>query len=73
MKQKNRKYINRIEKDIVLPTIFGEQSKSEAIKEFAERLKSQAYSYSDICGYRSTVVDVAEIDGVLKEMTGEQK
>lgn len=50
-----------------------EEIKSEAIKEFAKRLKSQAYSYSDICGYRSTVVDVVEIDRVLREMAEEQK
>ena len=47
--------------------------KSEAIKEFAERLKETAYSYSDISGYRSTVVDADSIDNLLKEMTGEQE
>ena len=76
--------IERLKRDVVIHEhvheesnaayqILVKQAKSEVIKEFAKRLKSQAYSYSDICGYRSTVVDVAEIDGVLKEMTGEQK
>lgn len=43
--------------------------KSEAIKEFAEQLKETAYSYSDISGYRSTVVDADSIDNLVKEMT----
>lgn len=50
-----------------------QQLKSEAIKEFAERLKETAYSYSDISGYRSTVVDADSIDNLIKEMTEVQK
>ena len=46
-----------------------EVAKSEAIKEFAERLKENCYTYSDICGYQSTVVDVNQIDNIVKEMT----
>ena len=46
-----------------------QQLKSEAIKEFAEQLKETAYSYSDISGYRSTVVDADSIDNLVKEMT----
>lgn len=42
--------------------------KSEAIKEFAERLKETAYSYSDISGYSSIVVDADSIDNLVKEM-----
>lgn len=52
--------------------LFWERVKikqSEAIKEFAERLKETAYSYSDISGYRSTVVDADSIDNLVKEMT----
>lgn len=45
-----------------------EKIKSEAIKEFAERLKETAYSYSDISGYRSTVVDADSIDNLAKKM-----
>lgn len=45
----------------------------EACNKFAERLKAAAYTYSDICGYQSTVVDVSEIDGVLEEMVSENK
>ena len=44
-------------------------TKSEAIKEFAEQLKENCYTYSDICGYQSTVVDVNQIDILVKEMT----
>ncbi len=47
--------------------------KSEAIKEFAEQLKETAYSYSDISGYRSTVVDADSIDNLVKEMTEVQE
>lgn len=50
-----------------------QQLKSEAIKEFAEQLKETAYSYSDISGYRSTVVDADSIDNLIKEMTEVQK
>ena len=63
LKQKNRKYINRIEKDTVLPKIFGEQTKIEAIKEFAERLKQKQYTSM------VPVVAVADIDNLVKEMT----
>lgn len=50
-----------------------QQAKSEAIKEFAERSKETAYSYSDICGYSQTVVDVSSIDNLVKEMTEVQE
>ena len=50
-----------------------EKLKSEAIKEFAEQLKETAYSYSDISGYRSTVVDADSIDNLVKEMTEAQE
>lgn len=44
----------------------------EGVKEFAERLKATCYTYSDICGYKSTVIDINEIDNLVKEMVGEQ-
>ena len=43
--------------------------RAEAYKEFAERLKETAYSYSDISGYRSIVVDADSTDNLIKEMT----
>lgn len=48
-----------------------EEAKSEAIKEFADRLKATCYTYSDICGYKSTVIDINEIDNLVKEMVGD--
>lgn len=48
-------------------------AKAEAYKEFAKRSKEKAYTYSDITGYQSTVVDVNEIDGVYEELVGEDK
>ena len=43
----------------------------EGVKEFAERLKATCYTYSDICGYKSTVIDINEIDNLVKEMVGD--
>ena len=51
----------------------ADEIKSEAIKEFAKRLKENCYTYSDICGYQSTVVDVNQIDNLVKEMTEDLK
>ena len=48
-----------------------EETKAEAYKNFAERLKDKAYTYSDITGYQSTVVDVNEINGVYEELVGD--
>jgi hypothetical protein len=50
-----------------------ETAKAEAYKEFVEKVKEKAYTYSDITGYQSTVVDVCEIDGVYEELVGEDK
>lgn len=47
-----------------------QHEKSEAIKEFAERLKECCYTYSDISGYQSTVIDIAQIDNLVQEMVG---
>ena len=69
LKQKNRKYINRIEKDIVLPTIFGEQARTEAIKEFAEKLKNKIW-YSDWCPHEIKITPEI-ITALVKEMTEE--
>lgn len=49
------------------------QRRNEAIKEFAERLKMKAYLDNGLNGFlRSMVIDVNEIDNLLKEMVGEQ-
>ena len=44
--------------------------KAEAYKECIEKVKEKAYTYSDITGYQSTVVDVNEINGVYEELVG---
>lgn len=64
LKQKNRKYINRIEKDIVLPTIFGEQAKIEAIKEFAKYIIDKS---------QNGIIQVSDIPDYVKEMTEAQE
>ena len=46
--------------------------KAEAYKKFAKRSKEKAYTYSDITGYQSTVVDVNEIDGVYEKLVGDK-
>ena len=50
---------------------YEDKIKAEAYKEFAELVKDKAYTYSDITGYQSTVVDVCEIDGVYEELVGD--
>ena len=64
LKQKNRKYINRIEKDIVLPTIFGEQAKIESIKEFAKYIIDKS---------QNGIIQVSDIPDYVKEMTEAQE
>ena len=65
--------IERLKKNIdglnIFTTNHMKVIRLQAIKEFAERLKETAYSYSDISGYRSTVVDADNIDDLVKEMT----
>ena len=49
------------------------EAKSEAIKEFAERLKMKAYLDNGLNGFlRSMVIDVNDIDNLLAEMVGKQ-
>ena len=42
-----------------------------AAKEFAERLKKKAYLNDDLAGLNYMVVDVDDIDNLVKEMEGE--
>ena len=44
--------------------------RAEAAKEFAERLKLQAYTECSITGYKYQVVQIEEIDNLVKEFTG---
>ena len=50
--------------------VINEHIKSEAYKEFAERLKEEAYPDDSIC--TQMVVAVEDIDNLLKELEGEQ-
>ena len=76
LKPENAKFENlehfetrQISKEM-LPAIVR-RAKAEAYKECIEKVKEKAYTYSDITGYRSTVVDVCEIDGVYEELVGD--
>ena len=46
-------------------------AKSEAIKEFAERLKEHAYLDSGITGFQEMVVDLSDIENIAYELVGE--
>ena len=49
-------------------------AKTEAVKEFAERLKEYVESYDVTTGYKITIVNAVEeetIDNLVKEMVGE--
>lgn len=46
------------------------KAKTEAIKEFAERLKDETFKM-DYCGSNYDVVDVDDIDNLVKEMVGD--
>ena len=48
-----------------------EQIKSEAYKEFAERLKEKSFKTIRNYGLTKDVVEVCDIDNLLKEMVGE--
>ncbi len=50
---------------------FRRTFKAGAIKEFAERLKLQAYFECDISGHKYQVVQIEEIDSLVEEMVGD--
>ena len=49
------------------------QIKSEAVKEFAERLKEKSFQSFGNYGITRDVVEVCDIDNLVKEMEGEEK
>ena len=49
------------------------QIKSEAVKEFAERLKEKSFQSFGNYGITRDVVEVCDIDNLVKEMAGEDK
>lgn len=50
-----------------------EKIKSEAYKEFAERLKEKSFKTIRNYGLTKDVVEVCDIDNLLKEMVGEEE
>lgn len=50
-----------------------EISKSEAVKEFAERLKEKSFKTIRNYGLTKDVVEVCDIDNLVKEMLGEKE
>lgn len=46
------------------------RTKAKAYKEFAEKLKENAYLVNGVTGFRDMVVDVDDIDNLLKELVG---
>jgi hypothetical protein len=48
-----------------------EQAKSEAVKEFAKKLKKNKYYGCNRLGYGSWVVEISDIDNLAKEKVGE--
>ena len=69
--------IKLLEKDVAdareelkqFKSMYVDKVAAMGIKAFAERLKETRYTHSDICGYQSTVIDVASVDNLVKEMT----
>lgn len=45
------------------------KAKSEAIKEFAERLKEKAYIDDGVTGFQDMIVAIEDIDTLVEEMT----
>ena len=74
--RKAEEEINRQQAEIVrLKKQIAEVSKtikSEAIEEFAKRLKEKSYKTIRNYGLTKDVVEVCDIDSLVKEMIGEQ-
>ena len=47
------------------------EAKVEAIKEFADRLKEKAYLDDGVTGFQDVIVEVNDIDNLVKEMVGD--
>ena len=52
---------------------FVNAIKADAIKEFAERLKEKAYLNDGVTGFQDVIVEVNDIDNLVKEMVGDDK
>jgi hypothetical protein len=64
--------IERLKKGWKADVIETENIKAEAIKEFAKRLKEKAYLNDGVTGFQDVIVEVNDIDNLVKEMVGEK-
>lgn len=69
--------IERLKGSVIINNIMEIQkikreAKSEAIKEFAERLKEKSFKTIRNYGLTKDVVEVCDIDNLVKEMVGEK-
>lgn len=62
---------NRMESLYHIKCMELKVSKSEAIKEFAERLKEKLQLNRVVIGYNGAFVETVQLDNLVKEMTGE--
>ena len=53
--------------------LFAPEIKAEAIKEFAERLKEKSFKTIRNYGLTKDVVEVCDIDNLVKEMVGDKE
>ena len=69
--------IKRLQKEVNLVSIqfqdLQERTKPEAYKEFAERLKEKSFKTIRNYGLTKDVVEVCDIDNLVKEMVGEKE
>ena len=52
---------------------YIQEEKSEAVKEFAEKLKEKSFKAIRNYGLTKDVIEVCDIDNLLKEMVGEEE
>ena len=69
--------IKRLQKEVNLVSIqfqdLQERTKPEAYNEFAERLKEKSFKTIRNYGLTKDVVEVCDIDNLVKEMVGEKE
>lgn len=65
--------IEELHSQIAGLNIYKSKIKAEAYKEFAEKLKEKSFKTIRNYGLTKDVVEVCDIDNLLKEMVGEEK
>ena len=71
--EEHREEIERLKEFIVETRRCDKEIKSEAIKEFAERLKEKSFKTIRNYGLTKDVVEVCDIDNLVKDMIGEKE